>query len=391
MRENPLRAADLRIHNQNIILSKIHASRELGISQSELVVATGLKAPTIFRVFASLEEQGLIVPKSQEDDAPDQMQQKKGRKPSLYIVNRHTCYTIGVEFWTAYMSFGIFDFMGNNVFFKKIELKEKTNIEAIVDLIVSEIENSLHLINLGKDKILGIGVAAPGQVDISKKSIVSYPNILGISNFPIVAVLEERLRIPIILQNNCSALAYGEYKYGQFDHDNSLFTFLIRSGVNGSFVNEGRIYANSKGLSIETGHLPISMDGPRCSCGSRGCLQAYIQDLAAYTTENHGLLFEELEESLKTGDNKSRRTIERIALYLSIAMKSISKILGPKSFLFVACTDYIAESIACEVRRLFEEPDIFEGKPQKIFHIGYDPNIAVKGVSDLVIDDFLKS
>lgn len=60
MQGNPLRTADLRVHNQNIVLSMIHAAGRQGTSQSEVVHKTGLKAPTIFRIFSSLEEDGLI-------------------------------------------------------------------------------------------------------------------------------------------------------------------------------------------------------------------------------------------------------------------------------------------------------------------------------------------
>ncbi|MDD2394950.1 MAG: sugar kinase, partial [Sphaerochaeta sp.] len=80
MQGNPLRASDLRVHNQNMVLSLIHASKNLGTSQSEVVQKTGLKAPTIFRIFSSLEEEGLIVPAQSNGE---ETVAKKGRRPVL--------------------------------------------------------------------------------------------------------------------------------------------------------------------------------------------------------------------------------------------------------------------------------------------------------------------
>lgn len=387
MLENPLRASDLRIHNQSMVLSRIHASGEIGLSQSEIVLETGLKAPTIFRVFTSLEEQGLILPKSHEE-SEERVAGRKGRKPILYTVNKNSCYTIGLEFWTAFMSFGFYNFLGERIFSKRIELSGELFIETLVDMMVTELSESIDFLKIDKAKIIGLGIASPGQVDLINKHVVSYPSIRGINKYPLVSVLEERLQIHVILQNNCSALGFGEFYNGGFEHEGSLFTFLLRSGVNGSFINNGEIYSNSQGLTIETGHLPISLDGPRCSCGMRGCLQAYLRDLNAYTEEKHCLLFENLEEAIEAENAAAIRIIERASSYIYTAMKSIIRLLAPKSFLIVACSSVVAKRIADEVRRLIEEPDVFVGQPPRIFSTGYDPFLATKGASDLVLLEY---
>lgn len=82
----------------------------------------------------------------------------------------------------------------------------------------------------------------------------------------LVAELESRLEIPVMIHNNCSALALSEYRHGGYDHRGSMFTFLLRTGVNGAFVHDDEIYVNSRNQTIETGHIPINADGPRCSC-----------------------------------------------------------------------------------------------------------------------------
>ncbi len=385
MQDNPLRASDMRLHNKSLVLSRIHASGIRGISQSELVLETGLKAPTIFRIFSSLEEDGLIVPLPGGEDAPFQ---KKGRRPVSYVVNKDALYSVGLEFWASYISIGIFDFLGNRISSSIEPLPENVDADTVMDAIVRIVRDATTRLAIPAEKMLGIGIAAPGQVDLTNRQVMYYPRISGMKKYPIVRELEERLHLPVQLHNNCSAIAFSEYRYGGFDTQGSMFTFLLRSGVNGAFVNDDKIFLSSRGTTLETGHIPINFDGPRCACGSRGCLQAYLQDLDPLSVQSRLALFESLDASLKAGDPKAIRTIERAAGYLLIAMKSIIRFLAPRTFLFVGCSAVVADAIADAVRRLFVEPDAFDDDIPLIYSTAYDPLYAQRGASDLVLTDF---
>jgi predicted NBD/HSP70 family sugar kinase len=388
MQGNPLRASDLRVHNQNIVLSRIHAAQNVGISQSEIVQATGLKAPTIFRIFSSLEEEGLI--QSISNELEEGTSAKKGRRPVNFIVCKDARYSIGIEFWAAYLSIGVFNFLGERIYSSMQPLADDIDAEGVISLIVKQVKEIVNELSIPMEKLLGIGVAAPGQVDLKHNRVAYYPRITGMKNLPIVELLEKQLELPVILHNNCSALALSEYRYGGFDHNGSLFTFLLRTGVNGAFVNDDIIYTNSKSLTIETGHIPINFDGPRCSCGSRGCLQAFLQDLDPDSVDNRLALFEGLDIKLKENDPQALRTIERAAGYLVIAMKIIMRFLAPQSFLFVGCSSTVSEAISKQVNHLISEPDAFELATPRVFSTAYDPLLAQKGASDLVLVKFFK-
>ena len=160
MQGNPLRASDLRVHNQNMVLSLIHASKEAGTSQSEVVQKTGLKAPTIFRIFTSLEEEGLIVP---AQGNTEDVVAKKGRRPVLYVVSKHARYTIGLEFWTAFLSLGVFDFQGERIYSVMHPLSESVHAGRVIDLIVSEIHRILAELSIPKQKIIRVGWLPPAK------------------------------------------------------------------------------------------------------------------------------------------------------------------------------------------------------------------------------------
>ena len=387
MQGNPLRASDLRVHNQNMVLALIHASKNLGISQSEVVQKTGLKAPTIFRIFSSLEEEGLILP---AQGNYEEAVARKGRRPVLYVVSKNARYTIGLEFWTAFLSLGVFDFQGERIHSVMHPLSESVEASQVIDLIVSEINRILSELSIPKKNVIGVGVAAPGQVDLAQKRVRYYPRIEGMKDIALVDELSGRLGLAVMIHNNCSALAFSEYRYGGFDHRGSMFTFLLRTGVNGAFVHDDEIYANSQNQTIETGHIPIDSDGPRCSCGSRGCLQAYLQDLDPNSVELRLALFEGLDEKLKAGDSTAKRTIERAAGYLVIAMKILTRLLAPKSYLFVGCHEAVAQALREQVEHLLSEPDAFSSETPRIFATAYDPLLAQKGASDLVLQEYFR-
>lgn len=385
MQSNPLRASDLRIHNQNMVLSIIHDSRAEGISQSEVVQRTGLKAPTIFRIFTALEEEGLILPvQNNEED----LVVRKGRRPIYYAVSKDARYTIGIEFWAAFLSLGVFNFHGERIYSVMHPLDDTTKAIDVIELIVAEVERAIEQLSLDREKVIGVGVAAPGQVDLKDKRVRYYPRIEGMKDIALVDVLSERLNLLIIIHNNCSALAYSEYRYGEYDHQGSMFTFLLRTGVNGAFVHKDQIYVNSQDQTIESGHIPINNDGPRCSCGTRGCLQAYLHDLDPDSVDRRLSLFEGLEERLEKGDPTAVRIIERAAGYLVIAMKILTRLLAPKSFLFVGCCRHISEALKEQVEHLLIEPDAFCTEIPRIFATEYDPLVAQRGAADLVLQAY---
>ena len=378
----------MRIHNQKIILSKIYEARNRGISQSELVVGTGLRAPTLYRIFSTLEEQGLIEIIKNPDDSDDDLT-RKGRRPVAYTTKKDALYTIGLEFWVSYISIGIFDFRGNRIFSRVEPLWKNIDITETTNYIVKLVREALSSLNIPVEKVPGIGVAAPGQVNIANRSVINYGRITGMNDYPLADELEKQLGLRVIIHNNCSVMALSEYRYGGYEHQGSMFTFLLRSGVGGAFVNEQGIFT-SEFKTMEPGHMSINYDGPRCYCGARGCLQAYLMELDAPYYEREGKrLFNALEKQLAANNKEAEKIIRRAADYLFAAMKSITRFLSPRSFLILSNGELISSHIADHIKRRWtHEPDVFVSNAPLIFSNACNPLASQRGASDLVISDY---
>ena len=380
---NPLRSSDLRIHNQKLILSRIYEARKSGISQSELVVETGLKAPTVFRIFTSLEEQRLI---EILDGVNEEDPVRKGRRPVVYTVCKNAFYTIGLEFWVSNISLGIFNFNGDRVFSRIEPLKINISIYEVIDLIVLLINEALESLKIDRDRVIGLGVAAPGQVDVEKRRVISYPRIREMKNIPLAEELEKRLGLTVILHNNCSVIAFSEYHHGGYDHQGSLFTFLLRAGVNGAFIDEKGIYTTSQGTTLESGHIPVDPHGPPCTCGIGGCLESHMQALDKDNPQTGMSLFSGLEERLAVDDNSAKLISSKAADYLFMVSKSIMRFFNPRSFLILANGKLLSKSIAENLRECWDrESDVFISEKPQIFNHGYNALVSQRGASDLVI------
>ena len=391
MANDPMRAVDIKQHNQKMILSMMYDRRNKGgISQSEIVQQTGLKAPSVFRIFSALENEGFI--RLLEGDNGNNLS-KKGRKPSYFTVCSNIRYVIGLEFWASCISIGVFNFNGERIHSSSMKLSLEITAEMVIDKICVMVEGAINLLDLPKEKIFGLGVAAPGKVKVGEGKVVYYARIKGMVDFPLQKLLNERLGMSVFVHNNCSAMAYYEYCYDNKMKE-SIFSFLLRAGVNGTFVNNNQIYLTGDNMTLEAGHLPLNFEGPECVCGLKGCLQAYLIELdKEYGDLNDGLtIFSSLVKSLESKDKKAISIMDRACLYFYDAMKVIVRVFSPKKFFFITMDEVVGEYISKGVSKLFiQNKDNFQSYIPEITYRKYNGILAQQGASDLVLRNVFNS
>jgi len=126
-------------------------------------------------------------------------------------------------------------------------------------------------------QLLGIGVGIPGSVDSQASGIVEAPT-LGWSDAHVGPVLRSALGVPVLVENDVNTLAVAERLYGTGCRYGSYLVVTIGRGIGCGIVVDGAVYRGASGGAGEIGHVPITVDGPLCGCGSRGCLEAHIGD-----------------------------------------------------------------------------------------------------------------
>ncbi|MCH4239788.1 MAG: ROK family protein [Oscillospiraceae bacterium] len=147
--------------------------------------------------------------------------------------------------------------------------------EEMTEQLATATLQALQTANLTLDDVPWIGVGSPGSID-SKHGIVGFAGNLGLRSYTLADQLSKRLNgKKVFLENDANAAAFGEYQAGALKGANDALAITLGTGIGGGVIINGKIYSGCNGAAGELGHIVIQMDGRPCSCGRRGCWEAY--------------------------------------------------------------------------------------------------------------------
>ena len=124
------------------------------------------------------------------------------------------------------------------------------------------------------DDLAAIGVACAGEIDPRTGAVVLAAN-LGWRDVPLASTLAAALGVPVIVENDVRAAAWGEYRFGAHRSAPSLIAVFVGTGIGSGAVLDGRLWAGAGNAAGELGHTQVVVDGLPCPCGGRGCLEVY--------------------------------------------------------------------------------------------------------------------
>lgn len=191
--------------------------------------------------------------------------------------------------------------------------------------------------------VAAIGVSAPGPVDPFSGSVLRAPSITDWVDFPLQQLLGEAFHAPTFVGNDANLAALGEWKQGAGQGVDDLIYLTISTGVGGGIIANGQLLLGKQGLAGELGHITVVPNGPVCSCGRRGHLEALASgpsiarwtqaelDSGAPSSLPRGtqLTSRKIAEAASEGDRLSRAAFERAGTYLGEAISNLVNIFNP--------------------------------------------------------------
>jgi glucokinase len=126
----------------------------------------------------------------------------------------------------------------------------------------------------------GVCVAVPGLLLSQESIVVCSPNLHAIEGIRLKDELEPEIQLPLTIENDNSAAAWGEFRFGAGRGTNHLVFVGLGTGIGGGIVIHGQLLRGAQGAGGELGHVTIQANGPRCACGKRGCLEAFASGTA---------------------------------------------------------------------------------------------------------------
>ena len=195
------------------------------------------------------------------------------------LLTRVRKYYVGVDLGGTFIKAGIVDDLGNILLSDKVPTESEGGAEVVARNIAAVANKLMRELNLTSSDVVGIGMGVPGMID-TECGVVTYSNNLGWQNFNIAATVEKLTKLPVRIANDANVAALGEYKFGSGKNANSIILITLGTGVGGGAIIDGKMLLGNGGAGAEFGHVTVVADGEECTCGRRGCLEAYASATA---------------------------------------------------------------------------------------------------------------
>ena len=192
------------------------------------------------------------------------------------------------------------------------------------------------LMNRVPTTLCGVGVGVPGMLDAQREKVIMAPN-LGWENLNLKSTLEASIGLPVVLDNDANAAAFGEAWLGAGAGMESFLLVTIGTGIGSGLVIGGEIYRGAHGMAPELGHMTIIPDGPECGCGLRGCLEtlACAEALLCRGVEEcSGITLNEAKDVFdyaRKGSREAVRAVENTMDYLAIGLANAAVLVDPEA------------------------------------------------------------
>ena len=213
----------------------------------------------------------------------------------------------------------------------------------ILDDVAKTALEAAKIANLEMSDFPFVGIGSPGVISVETGTVIAAVN-LGFENVPLTKYLSEKLEVPVILENDANAAAYGEFKAGKAKNTENFIAFTIGTGIGSGVVLDGKIYRGTNGIAGELGHSVIKLGGRQCSCGRKGCVDVYASATGLITTTKEAMeankesLMWQLSESdikkvtgitaFKAARQNDKTALEVVNSYIEVLAAAITNIIN---------------------------------------------------------------
>lgn len=188
-------------------------------------------------------------------------------------------YYIGIDLGGTFIKGGVVDCAGNILINDKVPTETEKGEKQVTANISALCKSLLTKAGLTVDDVVGIGMGVPGMIDSANGEVV-YSNNLHWEHYFIAEAVENATGLPVKIANDANVAALGETKFGcGKEYDNTIL-ITLGTGVGGGIVINGKLFEGYRSAGAELGHAVIVAGGEQCTCGRKGCLEAYASATA---------------------------------------------------------------------------------------------------------------
>lgn len=307
------------------------------LTRQELQKKTGLSWGTVSNIVSELLALNFLCETSVKSS-------HAGRKPSVVDINPEDNLCIGVDIHMQGIVCLITDLRGHTL----ISLRKSiagAGRQEVLDRAVESIHEAIRTLKTEGERIIGIGVSIQGVIDSTNRVSVYSPHLPDWSNVAVCDVLEQEFHVPAVLFHDTIAMIMAERRCSAHNVCNMVFVKLDM-GLGMSMVLNDRLYTGFNGNASEFGHIIVNPEGPLCTCGNRGCLEAYVsgrsilmrvregikegKSTLALTEQSFEADLELVAQAARNGSAFEKELFESIGGYFGIGISNLINFINPE-------------------------------------------------------------
>ncbi|GAA0953945.1 ROK family glucokinase [Actinocorallia libanotica] len=253
--------------------------------------------------------------------------------------------------------------------------------------------------------VVAVGLGAAGFVDESRSVVLFAPN-LAWRDEPIKDKVEQRVGLPVVVENDANAMAWGEARFGAGRGERYLVCITLGTGIGGGIIVDGRLYRGRYGIGAEFGHIRVVPDGRRCGCGNRGCWEQYAsgnalaheaRDLARVNPGWAARMIElsggsaevitglAVSQAAREGDPAALECFQSVAEWTGQGMADLAATLDPGAFIIGGGLSAVADLLLEPIKKAFANAVTGHGhrRPSAVRVAELGPDAGIVGAADL--------
>ncbi len=301
------------------------------ISRVDVARRTGLTGATVSTVVRGLIHDGLVIEVGHAESTG-------GKKAVILSLDPDARYAVGVHLDQAGITYVLANLGGAIVGrWRRAAGDGLAEPAAVVTRIATDLTAFITRVGVDQGLIVGLGVVFPGPLTSLIGMVLAPPVMHAWTDYPLARALQETTGLPVMLENDATAAAVGEYWSGSREAGMCFAALYMGTGIGAGVMVRGDVYRGSSGNTGEIGHVCVQLDGPPCWCGGHGCVEA-LAGPAAVVAEARAagihLLgtgvaanFAALSRAAVAGEQAPLEIIGRSARYVALAAHALANIM----------------------------------------------------------------
>jgi len=296
------------------------------ISRTEIAKITHLSQSTVGRCIQRLLEKNFLIEKMNGKSTG-------GRPPIFLDINKKNSFSVGIEIGESHIDVVLLNLVYEIIESKSKKIDNNITVESLTSIIQEMYDKILYESHISKEYIISVGLGVPGIVSADQKKLLLSPNLKW-GNISLGEILEDKLQKPVFLDNGANLMTFAECHFNKLPLDSMVLGIIVGKGIGTGLITKREIFRGVNGAALEAGHSVIKLDGPLCSCGRKGCVEALAslpQMIRCYNSKTNKKVknIDEFRQLVEQNDKLALSLLEDEAYYLAVLAANLANTMNP--------------------------------------------------------------